>query len=219
LHSSREIIATLKRELEHLVQLVNQSTDVTAVQKFSMDESDRNCRMKSAQRAGKFGNCRRIWRLRNGYLKTPLVSMDAVNFTQTPFLAGFVMDEKNNTVAEEQMTIMKGLAPKLPQFAPLLQEKVPGLVDIGEVRFVVWKGGFEKAPQILGGELVWNEARLAARLGEIAAGGGEKDSLEQTVAFDEPISGIVAKYERKASHGSETECSVGHRFGIPPPFP
>jgi hypothetical protein len=113
------------------------------------------------------------------YLKTPLIRMDAANFTQRPFLAGFVIDEKNESAAEEQVRVMKALAPKLPEFAfaPIVGEKVPALSAIGGARFVVWKGGFQKSPQILGGDDVWNETLLAARLGAMAADQRERESL------------------------------------------
>jgi hypothetical protein len=113
------------------------------------------------------------------YLKTPLIRMDAANFTQRPFLAGFIMDEKNDSAAEEQMRVMRALAPKLPSFAfaPITAEKVPTVAAVGGARFVVWKGGLDSSPQILGGDEVWNETTLAARLSTIADAGPDRESL------------------------------------------
>jgi hypothetical protein len=105
------------------------------------------------------------------YLKTPLVRLDAANFTNQPFVGGFVIDEENDTKAEEQIRIMRVLAPKFQAvaFAPVVGEKAKELGEKGS--FVVWKDEFGGRRWVLNDEEdIANETRLGNRLVEITTG-------------------------------------------------
>jgi hypothetical protein len=101
------------------------------------------------------------------YLKTPLIRFDSVNFTNRPFVCGFVIDQENDTKAEEQIRIMKVLAPKFQEmsFAPLIGQKVKELNETGN--FIVWKDEFVGKRWILNDQEIWNETLLANKLIEI----------------------------------------------------
>jgi hypothetical protein len=108
------------------------------------------------------------------YLKTPIVRMAAVNFTERPFAGGYVMDIENETNSEEQIRILRQLAPKFPRFAfsPIVGEKGKELAEIGnfsmtKAGFVIWKDGWNTKPWILNGVVVWNETVLRNWIEEV----------------------------------------------------
>jgi hypothetical protein len=103
------------------------------------------------------------------YLKTPLIKVDAADFTERPFLGGFVMDVENETNSEEQMRIMRQMSPKFPMvwFAPIVGERGADLAEkgnfsqAGQPLFIVWKGSLDAQPSLFSAANGLSEAAVS----------------------------------------------------------
>jgi hypothetical protein len=109
------------------------------------------------------------------YLKTPLVSIGAANFSERPFAGGFVIDVENETNSEGQMKIMRQIASQFQRFSigPIIGNKGAELAVDGNFSkvegplFVVWKDSLTTVPWIWNGTDIYNETLLHGRLEQL----------------------------------------------------
>jgi hypothetical protein len=92
------------------------------------------------------------------YLRSHLVDLRKVNFTQRPFLAGFLIDQSNETRSQLQFQVLTQIAKKFQTFSvsPIVdfgsQKPIVALSYLKGPTFVVWKDRISNQRWVVRGE-------------------------------------------------------------------
>jgi hypothetical protein len=113
------------------------------------------------------------------YLKSTLTDLALADFSEKPFLGGFVIDMMDDQTAEAQFQVLHRLHKRFGKtfmFSPIfgqVGQMVRGIAKLTELHqplFVVWKGKVNETRWALQGPAVWENGALDAWIDRIAKG-------------------------------------------------
>lgn len=141
------------------------------------------------------------------YLKSPVVDLETTNISTRPFLAGYVIDPLNATIANQEITILNDLAVQFPEkafFSPIagqiqtLFNHVSQLTYLRKPLFVVWKTNeLNNSRWILNDETkIHNKEYLKNYIQSIISGNEPKVPIVEPKNMSDPYQIVYSEFEK-----------------------